>query len=151
MLRTLMEDARAQNPDAGFIAMMHDFTSTYAGKNASTEEFRRIVEKHVGQSMEWFFSEWVYDTEIPRYEFSYQLKPGEGGKTVLQASVTQSGVSDQFLMKVPVYLHMNGQPRRLGFVSVKGSATVNGEIPLPFHPEKVTLDEYHSILCRGNQ
>ena len=147
MLRAIMEDPRQKNPDAPFISMMRDFVSTYAAKNASTEDFRRIVEKHLGQSMEWFFDEWVYGTEIPHYELSYQLKPGDGGKTLLQATVTQSGVSDQFLMRVPIYIYVNGQPRRLGLVSVKGSNTTNGNIPLPFRPEKVTLDEYHSILA----
>jgi hypothetical protein len=147
MLRTLMEDPRQKNPDATFIAMMRDFVSAYAGQNASTEDFRRTVEKHSGQSMEWFFNQWVYGTEVPHYEFSYQLKDGGGGKTLLQYALTQSEVSDSFFMKMPIYAHINGNPRRLGFITVKGPTTSRGEVPLPFRPEKVTADEYHSVLC----
>jgi len=130
---------------------MRDFVASYPNKNASTEDFRRIVEKHAGDPMDWFFNQWVYGTEVPQYDFSYSLKPGEGGKTILQFSITQSGVSDQFYMRMPVYAFLNGQPRRLGFLSVKGPATFKGETPLPFRPEKVTLDEFHSILCTVRQ
>jgi aminopeptidase N len=150
MLRTLMEDPKLPEPDARFIGMMRDFVSTYAGKNASTEDFRRVVEKHVGQPMDWFFDEWVYGTEIPRYDFSYQLKDGPAGKTVAQTMLKQSEVSDSFLMHLPFYFHLKGQVRRLGLLRIKGSSTFNGELTLPFRPEKITIDEYHSVLCRGD-
>ena len=147
MLRTIMEDPSQKNPDASFISMMRDFVSTYAGRNASTEDFRRVVEKHIGQSMVEFFNEWVYGTEVPHYEFSYHLKDSGGGKTVLQYALTQSEVSDSFSMKVPIYAYVSGKPGRLGFIGVKGSATSKGEVSLPFKPEKIVADEYHSILC----
>ena len=30
--------------------MMHDFVTTYANRNASTADFQRIVEKHMGSA-----------------------------------------------------------------------------------------------------
>ncbi len=41
MLRMLMYDPKLKAHDGRFIAMMHDFYSTFAGKNASTEDFRK--------------------------------------------------------------------------------------------------------------
>ena len=146
MLRTMMYDFKQRDPDARFIAMMRDFVATYAGKNASTEDFRRIVEKHLGEPMEWFFNQWVYGTEIPSFDFNYQLRE-EGGKTILAAALTQSGVSDNFQSRVPIYVYVKGQPHRLGLVKIVGSNTVKADIPLNFRPEKVTLDETHSVLC----
>ena len=151
MLRTLMEDARSQNPDARFIAMMRDFVTTYTAKNASTEDFRRVVEKHMGEPMDWFFNEWVYGTETPHYDFSYDLKDAGQGKTLLHVSLSQSEVSDSFLMRVPLYVHVNGTPRLLGFLKVKGPNTATADVTLPIRPEKVTLDEYHSILSTVKQ
>jgi len=151
MLRVLMEDPKLQEPDQRFIAMMKDFAATYASKNASTEDFRKMVEKHSGQPMDWFFNEWVYGREVPHYDFHYNLKDGGGGKTVLEYSVKQSDVSDQFKMRVPVYVHVNGQPHRLGFLAMQGPGEIHGEVPLPLRPEKVTLDEFHSILCTVSQ
>ncbi|MBZ5566053.1 MAG: hypothetical protein LAP13_27000 [Acidobacteriia bacterium] len=147
MLRVLMEDLRSPNPNAKFIAMMKDFVSTYSGKNASTEDFRRIVNRHCGESMDWFIDEWVYGTATPHYGLNYSLQQGDNGKTILQISVTQSDVPKDFRMRVPIYVTIDGQPRRLGFVSVEGTTAVKANIPLPMRPQKVTLDEYHSILC----
>ena len=151
MLRMLMEDTRSPNPDARFIAMMHDFVNTYSAKNPSTEDFRHVVEKHTKEPVDWFFNEWVYGTEIPHYDFSYQLKDGAEGKTILQVSATQSEVSESFQMRLPIYAYLNGEARRLGFIGIKGSTTSTGEVPLPFRPEKVVLDENHSVLCTIKQ
>ena len=151
MLRTLMEDPKAPDPDARFIAMMQDYVSTYAGKNATTQDFKRIVEKHFGEPMDWFFNDWVYGTEIPQYDLNYELKNGDKGQTILSLSVTQSDVSDSFFMRVPLYVTLQGASHRLGFVSLKGSTTFKQDIQLGFRPEKVTLDDTHSILCTVNQ
>lgn len=151
MLRTLMEDPKAPDPDARFIAMMQDYVSTYAGKNASTQDFKRIVEKHFGEPMDWFFNDWVYGTETPHYDLRYEIKNGDKGQTILSLSVTQSDVSDSFFMRVPVYVTLQGASHRLGFVSLKGSTTFKQDIRLGFRPEKVTLDDTHSILCTIKQ
>jgi hypothetical protein len=151
MLRVLMENARAQNPDERFIRMLHDFTTTYAGKNASTEDFRRIVEKHMGEPMDWFFNEWVYGTEIPHYRLSYQLKDAGGGKTAVEFSLAQSGVSEDFQMRVPFFVWTGGKPRRLGLLVVRGTTPSTGSFTLPLRPEKISLDEGHSLLAIYSQ
>jgi hypothetical protein len=151
MLRLLFEDPRLQEPDQYFIATMKDFATTYASRNASTDDFRNIVQKHIQEPMDWFFNEWVYGREIPHYDFNYNLRDAGGGKTTLEYSVKQSEVSDQFTMRVPVYVHVKGQPRRLGFITIQGPREVRGQVSLPLRPEKVTLDEFHSILCTVSQ
>ena len=151
MLRMLMENSRDQNPDAAFIAMMRDFVATYAGKNASTQDFKRVVEKHFGQPMDWFFNEWVYGTAVPRYDFDYSLKDAGGGKTTLHISLRQSEVPDDFVMAVPLYASIKGSTHRLGLVQVKGNTPFEKDIALPVHPEKVWMDEYHSVLSREKQ
>jgi hypothetical protein len=151
MLRFLFEDPQLREPDQYFIETMKDFATTYASKNASTEDFRRIVEKHIQEPIDWFFNQWVYGREIPHYDFRYNLQDGSGGKTILEYSLKQSEVSDQFKMRVPIYVHVNGQPHRLGFIAIEGPREVHGQVGLPLRPEKVTLDEFHSILCTVQQ
>jgi hypothetical protein len=73
MLRTLMWDSKSQTPDANFIAMMKDFTATYAGKPATTADFQHVVERHMVPAlnaagdgkMDWFFNQWVYGMDVP--------------------------------------------------------------------------------------
>jgi hypothetical protein len=151
MIRLLMEDSRQRDPDQHFIDMMHDFVATYANRNASTADFQHIVEKHMGEPMDWFFNEYVYGTEIPTYDFQYTIKPAPGGKSILQCSLTQSRVSDQFQMRVPVYLAMGKGIQRRGFIHVKGSTTVPVEIPLSARPDRISIDEYHDVLAIEHQ
>ena len=150
MLRVLMLDLRAVKEDA-FKGLMRDFYTSYAGRRATTADFQRMAEQRIGVPLDWFFDEWVYGTEIPEYDFSWKLETANDGKTVLRMALTQSGVSDSFQMWVPIYVQVNGKVQRLGLVKVRGANTLSDEIVLPFHPEKVMLDENRSILCRVNQ
>lgn len=107
MLRSVMYSP--QDGDKPFIDMMHDFVESHQNKPASTESFKAVVEKHMSKTMDlagngnldWFFNEWVYGTEIPKYHLDYQLTPGDGGKVNLHMTITQSEVDDKFLMLVP--------------------------------------------------
>ncbi len=86
MLRSLMYSP--EDKDKEFIAMMHDFVDTYRDRPACTESFKAIAEKHMTKTMDlkgdhklnWFFDEWVYGTQVPRYHFDYQVTPADGGK-----------------------------------------------------------------------
>lgn len=146
-----MLDPRAKNPDSRFITMLRDFASTYAGQNPSTEDFRKIVEKHFNRPMDWFFNQWVYGTEIPSYDFSYQMTDAGDGQTELTMSIKQSGVSESFQMQVPVYLVINGELRSLGLIGAKGTQPQKASVKLPLRPDKVILDPHRSILADINQ
>ncbi len=147
MIRMIMENPRQPEPDQRFIDMMHDFVTTYSYRNASTADFQHIVEKHIGAPMDWFFNEYVYGTQIPTYNFKYDLKPAPDGKWILQGSLTQSGVSNDFQMYVPFYLVMGKAVHRMGLIRITGSSTVPLEIPLSARPDRISIDEYHDILA----
>jgi len=147
MLRMILSDSKSSNRDADFIGIMRDFTSTYAGKNASTADFQHIVEKHVGQPMDWFFNEWVYGNQTPSYDFSYQLQDEGSGKTTVSFKLTQSSVSDSFQMGVPLYVTYQGKTGRIGFVQMKGSSTRNARFQLPFHPSNISIDAERNLLA----
>jgi hypothetical protein len=151
MLRMLMYDSKTQNPDAPFIMMLHDFYSTFAGKNASTEDFRKIVEKHMGTSMEWFFDQWVYGTYTPTYNFSYQLADDGNGQTEASITLAQSDVPESFHMELPVYITLKGEPQYLGRIGVTGTKPLKTSVKLPVRPEKVLLDPNRSILAEIHQ
>ncbi len=151
MLRLQMEDRTLREPDQHFIDMMHDFVTTYANRNASTSDFQHMVEKHMGRSMDSFFNEYVYGTEIPTYNFQYTLQPTADGKSLLEMSLTQTGVSDDFEMRVPVYLTMGKRVVRLGLVPIKGSSTGKTKVTLATAPDHVSIDEYHDVLAVEHQ
>ncbi|HZE23991.1 MAG TPA: M1 family aminopeptidase [Blattabacteriaceae bacterium] len=154
MLRSIMYSA--QDGEKPFIAMMHDFVESHGDRPASTESFKATVQKHMSKTMDiagngridWFFNEWVYGTQIPKYHFDYQLTPGEGGKTNLHMTITQSEVDDQFLMLVPVFVDYGKGMVRLGQLGIKGNSSRSVDVPLPTQPKKVALNAYKEILER---
>jgi hypothetical protein len=157
MLRYLMQDPK--NGDKDFIAMMHDFTSTFTNRTASTEDFMTLVEKHMkpgmdlagNKKMSWFFAQFVYGTEVGAYHLDYQLGNGPDGKVTLKAKVTQSGVSPGFRVRIPVYVdfgNANG-PMKVMNIGVQGNATTSeAQILLPQRPKKVLFNYNHDVLAR---
>ena len=154
MLRSIMYNA--QNQDKDFIAMMHDFVESNREKPASTESFKAIAEKHITKSMDltgdgkldWFFNEWVYGTEVPRYHFEYRLLPAEDGKAKLQMTLTQSEVDDHFAMLVPVFADFGKGMVRIGQIGIGGNSTKGADVLLPSKPKAVALNAYKDILER---
>ncbi len=153
MIRQIMWDAKSG--DENFIAMMKDFVKTFENRNASTENFKAIVDKHMtpimdlegNHRMDWFFRDWVYGTEIPKYRLEYSFTPGENGQTVLKAKITQSDVADWFMMTVPIYLELQNGVARLGQIPMVGNQSKDFQIPLASKPKRVFLNANQDILA----
>jgi len=154
MLRSIMYSPDDQ--DKAFIAMMHDFVESHRERSASTESFKAIAEKHMSKMMDlrgngrldWFFNEWVYGTQVPRYHFEYQLSPADGGKMKLHMTISQSEVDEHFAMLVPIFADFGNGMVRIGQVGIGGNATRNVDVLLPSQPKKVALNAYKEILER---
>ncbi|MHB8218548.1 MAG: carboxypeptidase regulatory-like domain-containing protein [Candidatus Sulfotelmatobacter sp.] len=158
MLRSMMRSNQEEDKDkdAAFIAMMHEFVESHREKPATTESFKAIAEKHMPKLMDlarngrldWFFDEWVYGTQVPRYHFEYQTAPADGGKVKLHMSITQSEVDEHFGMLVPVCADFGKGMIRIAQIAMVGNSTRNADITLPFQPKKVALNPYKEILER---
>jgi hypothetical protein len=154
MLRSIMYSPKDQ--DKPFIDMMHDFVESHRDRPASTESFKAIAEKHMSKGMDlqgngrldWFFDEWVYGTEVPRYQFKYELLPAESGKVKLHMSITQSEVDDHFAMLVPVFADFGKGMIRIGQLGIAGNSTREADVLLPAQPKKVALNAFKDILER---
>jgi len=146
MLRTLMLDLQTQKEDR-FTAMVQDFYSTYRGKAGTTEDFQRIVEKHAGIPMDWFFDQWVKGTAIPTYHVAWTTEPADNGKYRVRFRVTQADVPPDFQMWVLVSADL-GNNRFANFrVGVRGDKTDYVSPLLPAPPARVIFNELHSVLA----
>jgi hypothetical protein len=154
MLRSIMYSPDEQ--DKPFIAMMHDFVESHRERLASTESFKAVAEKHMSKIMDitgngkldWFFDEWVYGTQVPKYHFEYQLVPADAGKFTLHMTLTQSEVDDHFAMLVPVFADFGKGMMRIGQVGIGGNSTHSYDVLLPAKPKSVALNAYKDILER---
>jgi hypothetical protein len=154
MLRSIMYSQT--DGDKDFMAMMHDFVDTHRGKLASTESFMDVANKHVtkmtdltgNHRLDWFFREWVYGMQVPKYSFEYQLSPADGGKTKLHMTITQSEVDKDFAMLVPIFADFGKGWTRIGQAAVLGNTPRTVDAVLPMAPKKVGMNVYKEILQR---
>jgi hypothetical protein len=155
MLRMMMYDRHAGG-DKRFSAMMQDFIKSHYNEDVSTEDFKRIVEKHMTPQMnldgtgrmDWFFNEWVYGIEMPSYRFEYQLGSGDS----LSGRITQSGVSENFKMLVPVYVDLGKGWIRIGAATIIGNSSVDlSNIKLPQTAKRATICALNDVLALNIQ
>jgi hypothetical protein len=160
MIRMMMHDNRTG--DQRFKEMMQDFVKTYAGKTATTEDFKAMVEKHMtremdlegNQKMDWFFNQYVYGTQLPTYKLDSSFETGADGDVVFSFKVTQSNVKDDFRMLVPIYLELaDGGMLFLGRARFAGNNSVEQKVPLKglkAKPRRAVLNYYDDVLASPN-
>ena len=85
--------------DAKYDLTMRQFFTQYAGKSASTADFKAIAEKNYGDQLTWFFSQWFDSTGAPEFKTKYtiyRLGNNKGFRIVGQIS------QDLDLFRMPV-------------------------------------------------
>lgn len=151
MLRMMMYE-QGKGGDERFQVMMKDFVKTYFNQPISTEDFKAIVEKHMTKEMDvygngkmdWFFNQWVYGTQMPAYRLEYNVT-SDG---VMSGKITQSGVTDDFIMLVPIYLDFGKGWSRLGSAKMVGNGSVDiTNLKLPAVPKRVALAAMQDVLA----
>jgi len=159
MIRMMMWTTK--EGDERFKATMHDFVDSYRLQTATTEDFKAIVEKHMSpqmdldgnHKMDWFFNQYVYGTDLPTYHFEGDVVPNGSGAS-LHYKLTQSGVSPDFKMLVPIYLEFaDGKIIRLGAVHMTGPKTEEQTVNLPNLPgqvKRVSINYYYDVLAIDN-
>ncbi len=153
MLREMLRQPNARNPDARFTALLQTLVTKYAYRALSTDDLRHEVEAVMtpgmdlegGRSMEWFFEEWVRGTGIPHYRAEFTVHHTEKGYQI-GGKLFQTGVPRSFIARVPLYSGGAGHGTLLGTVIAAGPET-------SFHfdtqnpPRKIVVDPQMTLLC----
>ncbi len=159
MLRMLMWDASSPTPDARFIAMMKDFVSTHAGKSVTTADFQQVVERHMvppmdatgDGKMDWFFEQWVYGSDLPRYTQDLKLEKAGANRWRVHGTIAQEGVPPTFRALVALYFDFGkGSVARFGTLAMVGSVEKPVDVTLEVarKPRRVVLNARHEVLAR---
>ena len=147
MLRIMMLDLNTKKDDR-FSAMMRDFHDTFKGKSATTDDFRRLLEGHLGGvSMSWFFDQWVKGTAIPTYRVAWTDEATPDGRHRVRLRVTQEDAPPDFQAWILVSADL-GQNRFANFrIKVTGAQNEYTSPVLPAAARAVTFNELHSVLA----
>jgi Peptidase family M1 domain len=150
MLREMLRQPGAKDPDERFIGLLHTLLAKYKYRALSTEDFQREVEAIMtpsmdledNHSMDWFFDEWVRGTGIPHYRVEYSTRRTKRG-VLVRGTIYQTGVPDWFVAPVPLY---SGRGAYLGRVIAGGHETPFRFVSLK-EPGKIQIDPHMTLLC----
>ena len=155
MIHFLMTDANGDGKP--FFDMMKDFVETYRDKAASSDDFRKIANRHFAKTiiaqrynltdLDWFFQQFVYQTELPSYHLDYKFESQPDGTITMTGNVTQTGGGETWFMPLPVEFTFSGKRNATGTVFAKGTKAPF-IIKLPSRPEKVEFDPYLWIMSK---
>jgi hypothetical protein len=146
MLRVLMLDLGTMRDDR-FLDMMRDYYRTFRDHPATVDDFQRIVERHIGQPMGWFFDEWVKGTGLPTYHVAWTSQSAGGGKYTVRFRIAEEHVPPDFRMPVLVAVDL-GDHRTARFrVDVHGARGEYTSPLLPAEPRSVVFNDLHAVLA----
>jgi len=150
MLRLMLLDLTTLS-DAKFYAMMREWFTLQKGKEATTQDFKALTEKYVDSNMSWFFKQWVYGTELPEYEFSYELIQSESGEQIPKVEIKQKKVSDSFRMYLLIDIEIENGGHYYTRVLIDKPVL---ELQLPKVKQKIKkirLNPFHAVLAKVKQ
>jgi Peptidase family M1 domain len=154
MLRQMLRQPGANNPDARFTALLHTLATKYAYRGLSTADLQREVEAVMtpamdlegGRSMEWFFEQWVRGTGIPHYRVEFNVHHGDKGYLV-KGKLFQEGVPRSFIASVPLFAGgVGAHVTPLGVVIAAGPET-SFHFTAQTEPHKIVIDPQMTLLC----
>ena len=153
MLREMLRQSGAKEPDARFVALLRTLASKYAYRALSSADLQREIEAVMtpsmdlegGRSMEWFFEDWVRGTGVPHYHVEFSVHHSEKGFLV-SGKLFQSGVPRSFIASVPLYASAGVHPTELGVVIAAGPET-GFRFTTTAAPAKISIDPRMTLLC----
>jgi len=126
-----------------YLKTMREFAETYAGKSASMDDFKAIAEKHYGEQLTWFFSQWLDSTGAPEFKLkytTYRLGSNKGFR------VTGEIGQDLDLFRMPIDLRIDTdgktEDKKIEVVGTNSPFTVE-----TFgRPRRIAIDPDHHVL-----
>ncbi len=142
MLRTLLR-YQTGNDDA-FRRVLGTFVRENAGKQVSTADFQRVVEKTAGGDWSWFFETWVYSAELPAIRWSSSVqRSAQQWRVAITVKRTSGAETPSFTAPVRIAL-ANGSMKTM-LVTVDGEEHTVSEL-FDSEPRRVLFAPDHSLL-----
>jgi aminopeptidase N len=131
-----------------YLKTMRDFSTRFAGKSASTDDFRSLAEENYGEKLTWFFSQWLDSTGAPEFKTKYtvyRLGSNKGFRIVGQIDQDL----DLFRMPVELRIDTDGKTEQKR-IQVEGTNS-------PFtietfgRPRRISVDPDNRVLTNSKE
>jgi len=129
-----------------FLKTMRSFATQFAGKAASTDDFRTLAEQNYGDQLTWFFSQWLDSTGAPEFKVKYTVyRLGSDKGFRVTGEIAQD--LDLFRMPVDLKIDTDGktEDKRIEVVGTNSPFTVE-----TFgRPRRIAVDPEHHVLTNS--
>jgi aminopeptidase N len=141
MLKGIMGEAQF------YKALQAYLNSEFAYNVATTEDFQKIVEGVYGQKLDYFFKQWIYGENYPKYTYTWSPKSNTDGTFKLNLKIEQSQNSNPAFFTMPVDIKITNSQGESVVTLFVDKASQTFEIPnLKSIPTAVSFDPENKIL-----
>ncbi|MDP4261145.1 MAG: M1 family metallopeptidase [Bacteroidota bacterium] len=135
---------RRQLGDSVFHAIIRNYYSAYAGKNADTRDFQKICENVSGKNLQIFFQQWLYTPGLPKLDVQWKYDENAGNLIV-----TVNQLQDN-LFQFPLEIQVQDGSGKLQLKTLPvNKKNQPFTIPVKERITKINLDPHTSLLFEG--
>ena len=131
--------------DDNFFRLLKTVPERYAGKSINTADFQKVTEEISGQSLNYFFLQWIESSGAPEFKMEYTMFRTSKGFRV-NGKISQD--LDTFRMPVMLRIDTEGNPEEKK-VDVAGTST-DFAVETFGKPKNVVLDPKGQLLRYDN-
>lgn len=129
-----------------FWQAIREYYRRYRNGSASTADLRAVFEQQSGQSLEWFFTQWLTRPGVPKIEGGWRY---DAVNRRVEVTVTQSQTVQPYRVKIGVGIAARpGDPPRVETIELTGRQATR-TFPLDAAPASVTLDPRTALLMEA--
>jgi tetratricopeptide (TPR) repeat protein len=132
--------------EKNYLQIIREFATKYAGKSATTDDFRELSEKVYGQKLTWFYSQWMDSTSAPEFKAKYTVyRLGNNKGFRIVGAIAQ----DLDLFRMPVDLKIDTDGR----TEEKRIEVVGTDSPFSVEtfgrPRRIAIDPENRVLTNS--
>jgi aminopeptidase N len=142
--------------DGPFFEALKDYGRRFSFGNATTRDFQQVCEEHYGQSLDWFFQQWIFAEARPVYKITSNIGPrSSSGVYKIKLTVKQTQThsipgrggepANFYFMPVDVQIHYadGSLETRVVFNDARKQKF---SFTVPKQPVRIGFDEQNWIL-----
>jgi aminopeptidase N len=139
--------------DEKFFDALKDYAKRFAFGNASTRDFQQVCEDHYGESLEWFFRQWIYAKGRPIYKVSSDISAADSsGRYTIHLAIKQKQshqipgrAQSVYIMPLDVMIHYTDGSQETRIIR-NDARKQNFSLTVSKQPKTISIDEDNWVL-----
>ena len=145
MLRGILGDSLFYNVMKTYV---HKPGLTY--NSVATSDFQSVAESLYGSSLDYFFQEWIYGSNYPKYNVSWNSQTVNANQFQTDVTIDQVKNTNPTFFTMPVQLRLKNATSDTVVTVFNNQQTQNFSIITGFMPTQLILDPNNNILKVGS-